>query len=280
MGDALRAQGLDLPEETVFGLGAGLGFSLWSGDTSLTPPQPSRFLVGRSGTFERDLCEILGATLHEEHFAGPGPALSRIDELLERGLLPLVPTDLAELPYTGARGHWYGHLIAVAPGAVWDNEFADPQPISRDQLGRALCAKSPVRREGCTVLHVTGVPAAVPAEAARRAILLDALHMTEGGGLNAIEELARELPELRTRTDWPRIERLCGQVIEVRGCGGGLFRRMYARFLREALPPLAPLCEAAAQAWTSLAHELTPARAEACARAERALWAEALELCE
>lgn len=280
MGDALRAKGLDLPEEVVFGLGAGLGFSVWNGDTSLTPPQPSRFFVGRSGTFERDLCDILGATYHQEHFATAAQALTRIDELLERGEIPLAPVDLAELPYTGARGHWYGHLVAVQRGALWDNEFEDPQPISRDQLGRALCNKSPVRGEGCTILHVTAVPRAVPHGAAQRAVLLNALHMTEGGGISAIEELARELAELRTRSDWPRIERLSGQVIEVRGCGGGLFRRMYARFLREALPPLAPLCEAAAQAWSAFAADLSPNRAQACARAESALWAEALELCE
>ncbi|HXN83685.1 MAG TPA: hypothetical protein VN883_14505, partial [Myxococcales bacterium] len=35
--------GQDLPEEAVFGLGAGLGFSLHSGDTALTPPQAGRF---------------------------------------------------------------------------------------------------------------------------------------------------------------------------------------------------------------------------------------------
>ncbi len=280
MGDALRAKRLDLPEELVFGLGAGLGFSVWSGDTRLSPPQPSRFFVGRSGTFERDLCDILGAAFHQEHFATPAQALARIDELLDRGEIPLAPVDLAELPYTGARGHWYGHLIVVQRGVVWDNEFEDPQPIAREQLGRALCNKSPVRGEGCTILHVEGVPRAVPKGAAPRAVVLNALHMTEGGGIAAIEEFARELPELRARADWPRIERLCGQVIEVRGCGGGLFRRMYARFLRDALPPLAPLCEAAAQAWTAFAADLSPARAEACAKAESALWAEALELCE
>ena len=48
MGDALRAQGLDLPEETVFGLGAGLGFSLWSGDTSLAPYFRAHLGVGRN----------------------------------------------------------------------------------------------------------------------------------------------------------------------------------------------------------------------------------------
>src|SRR3954471_15103952 len=144
MGDALREGGLDLPEELVFGLGAGLGFSLWSGDTALTPPQAGRFFVGRSATFERDLCEALGAALEQEHFATAEQALQRIEELGAQGRLPLAYADLAELPYLGARGHWYGHLIAVAGGRVWDNQFEEPQEIARHQLLRALCTPMPV----------------------------------------------------------------------------------------------------------------------------------------
>src|SRR5438128_12572893 len=68
MGDALRLKGLDLPETLVFGLGAGLGFALYDGDTTLVPPQASRFFVGRSATFERDLCDTLGARLDAAHF--------------------------------------------------------------------------------------------------------------------------------------------------------------------------------------------------------------------
>ena len=129
MGDALRRLGLDLPEETIFALGAGLGFSLHNGDVALSPPQASRFLVGRSASFESDLCRSTGATLHPEHFADANAAWERIEELLRRGELPLVYVDLFELPYMGAHGHWFGHLIAVAsPQAlVWDNEFAEPQ---------------------------------------------------------------------------------------------------------------------------------------------------------
>src|SRR5438105_6926790 len=110
MGDALRRLGLDLSEEILFGLGSGLGFSLHEGDTSLSPPQPSRFLVGRSASFESDLCESTGAALHEEYFADADAAWARILCLLEAGELPLVYTDLRELPYLDAHAHWFGHL--------------------------------------------------------------------------------------------------------------------------------------------------------------------------
>src|SRR5438132_8496247 len=185
MGDALRRLGLDLPEETIFGLGAGLGFSLHNGDVALSPPQASRFLVGRSASFESDLCRSTGATLHPEHFADANAAWERIDELLRRDELPLVYVDLFELPYMGAHGHWFGHLIAVAsPQAlVWDNEFAEPQRIEPAQLRRALCNPEPVRGEGCTVLRVTGPP---HPGGSGPAVLRNALQMPDGGRLAAI----------------------------------------------------------------------------------------------
>ena len=94
-------------------------------------------------------------------------------------------------------------------------------------------------------------------------------------GVARIREFAAQLPELQQRSDWARIARLSAQVIEVRGNGGGLFRRMYARFLRDARPDLLPWCEEAADRWTALAGELSPHNALACAEAEAALWARA-----
>ena len=53
---ALRFRGLDLSEAMIFGLGAGVGFSLCDGDTAQTPPQASRLVLGRSGMFEHGSC--------------------------------------------------------------------------------------------------------------------------------------------------------------------------------------------------------------------------------
>src|SRR5260370_18893157 len=118
MGDALRVQGLDLPEDQVFGLGAGLGFSLHDGDTSLTPAQAARFFVGRSASFERDLCEATSANLIETHFDRAADVPLRKHDLLF--------TNLRELPYLDAHGHWFGHLVMVGEVdpllLLWDNE--------------------------------------------------------------------------------------------------------------------------------------------------------------
>src|SRR5438067_194935 len=219
MGDALRTKGLDLPEETLFGLGAGLDFTLHDGDVQLTPPQASRFFVGRSASFERELCQAVGAELHEEQFADAEAAWRRIGDLIDAGELPLVYTDLFELPYLGAHGHWFGHLVAVrsAGAHLLDNEFDAPQAIEPAALKRALCTALPVRGQGVTILHLTGKPQEPSPHAS---IAAQARRMTEGGGIERIREFAAELPGLQQRPDWARIARLAAQVIEVRGSGG------------------------------------------------------------
>jgi hypothetical protein len=270
MGDALRAKGLDLPETLVFGFGAGLDFSLHDGDTTLTPPQASRFFVGRSPTFEADLCVAVQATLHVEHFEDADAAWAHVERLLAQGELPLVYTDLAGLPYTDSHAHWFGHLVAIPEaGAVWDNGDDDPQAIEPAQLRKALCNATPERGSGCTVLHVTGAPRA-PVDL-RDAVDLQRRKMRDA--LPRIRAFVSELPRWREKPDWHRIGRLAGQVIEVRGTGGGLFRRMYAQFLADAgLADLAMLCKEAADAWTELTRTPDEEHARACAEAEEALW--------
>ena len=108
------------------------------------PPQSSRFFVGRNATFERDLCDGLGADLRRL-FSTTAEAMQRIRTLE----LPLVYTDLFELPYLGAHGHWFGHLIVVErfrdgdEAIVWDNEREEPQRVAN--LEKALCTDTPVR---------------------------------------------------------------------------------------------------------------------------------------
>jgi hypothetical protein len=298
MGDALRLKGLDLPETLVFGLGAGLGFALHGGDTSLVPPQPGRFFVGRSATFERDLCQATGARFDERHFPSAGEAWPHIARLVSRSELPLVYTDLFHLPYLGARGHWFGHLVAIAAirggtASVADNEAAELMPCPVADLKQALCTDLPVRGEGCTVLHVSSAPSAVPPGAAREAVLRNARRMIEeaapGAGMRGLRALPEEIASWADRGDWQRCARLCAQAIEVRGSGGGLFRRVYAQFLEGAgFPELARLSRTAADEYSALAASLEAARpektprlgeaverAKRCAEAEEALWARA-----
>jgi hypothetical protein len=281
---ALAHRGLSLSEPTVFGLGAGLGFALHEGEP---PHQASRFFVGRSPSFEQDLCASLGAELVNELYDKPAAAWARCCELVAQGKPALVYTDLFELPYIGARNHWYGHLVAVIghegdEAIVSDNERDEPVRVPIAALQRALGGPAPVPVDGISVLSLGEVNPGAP-KRTREAVLLQAVRLTEEAaprtGVPGLRALAEELPSWKKEPDADRCFRLAAQVIEQRGTGGGLFRRMYARFLEEAsFGELARLCDRSADAFSALAQRLSPENVRACADAEEALWKRALDV--
>ena len=113
--------------------------------------------------------------------------------------------------------------------------------------------------------------------------------MGEYEGLPALRRFASEVGDWpQELEDWQWCARFCYQVIERRGTGGGNFRLMYSRFLREVGNEHAGLAAEAAAGWTSLAAALlaasesdeptpslwSPVRAEAARvlDAEERLW--------
>jgi hypothetical protein len=302
MTDVLRFYGCDLTEPLAFGLGAGCSFTLHDGSLRVQPPQPRRLFAGRSPTFEADLCAALGAKLTR---------LNRWSDAqlkLTRAHPALAWTDLFELKYLGAHGHWGGHLVVIAglkdqSVVLADNERDELQTVSLEQL---LAAARPGVEPDPGAPYFACVEGARPADkgqlaqAAVDAIAKQARDMLGGErtGMVALEAFARELPAWGSLPDWQRCVRMAAQVIEVRGSGGGLFRRLYARFLAEAVElgasyaaELLPPAEDAANAWTSLAVALDTAgkepkadlrvagfRAQEAAKREKALWSKAEEL--
>jgi len=283
---ALAHRGLFLSEPMAFGLGAGLGFALHEGEP---PQQASRFFVGRSPSFEEDLCASVGAELSVEQYDRPAAAWARCCELIGQGKPALVYTDLFELPYMGARNHWYGHLVAVIghhgdEAEIADNERPEPVRVPIAALQRAMGGPAPVPLPGISVLSLGEVDPSAP-KRAREAVLLQAVRLTDEAaprtGVPGLRALAEELPDWEEQSDADRCFRLAAQVIEQRGTGGGLFRRMYTQFLEEAgLPELSALCARSADAFSALSQRLLPERARACAEAEEALWKRALDLFE
>src|SRR5438445_13618552 len=283
---ALAHSGVALSEAMVFGLGAGLGFALHEGEP---PQQASRFFVGRSPSFEQDLCDSLGAELVNESYDKPAAAWARCCEIIAQSKPALVYTDLFELPYMGARNHWYGHLVAVIghegdDAIVSDNERPGPTRVPIAALLRALGGPAPVPVDGISVLSLGEIDPTAP-KRTREAVLLQAVRLTEEAaprtGVPALRALAEELPSWKELPDADRCFRLAAQIIEDRGTGGGLFRRLYARFLEEAgFAELSRSCTRSADAFSALAQRLAPENARACAQAEEALWARAIDLVE
>jgi hypothetical protein len=277
LSDALRARGLDLSEPMVFGLGAGLGF-YYVASPALSP---SHLFVGRQAHLERAACEVLGAVAVERTAGGAAGAWAGVRAAVERGLAPILSTDLAELPYWNTRTRFGGHRIVVAGfdeargvALVADTERPGLEEVPLEALDRARASTPPpFGAPGRPWLEVDAPARPRPlADAVRDALRRQArealLDADGGAGVSALERFAAELTawprEARDEADRAWCFRFAYQVVERRGTGGSLFRRLYARFLAEAegaVPGLAALglraeMEAIADGWTRLAEAL------------------------
>ncbi len=274
LADSLRVRGVDLPEAMIFGLGAGLGF-YYLASPSLSP---SRLFQGRSAVLERTACEVLGAPARPRTADGATQAWEEVRAAVDRGLAPILETDLAELPYWRSATRFGGHRIVLAGydlsrgvAVVADGDRIGLEEVSLDALDRARASIAPpFGAAGRPWLEVDAPAAARPLPDAirdalrrqTREILLDVDGVV---GLSALERFAQELPEWPARAadeaDRAWCFRYGYQVIERRGTGGGLFRALYARFLEEAQAAvpglaslgLAPRMRALAASWSRLA---------------------------
>ncbi len=292
MADALRPAGLDLTEELALGLGAGLSFHYFRSPGL----SPTRFFLGRSVSFEHDLCALVGVHFDERSVSGFAAAWRQIRDWLDADRPVLALTDVRWLPHYASNTHFNGHRIVIAGydgghALLADSHFPGLVEVPLADLERAMTSDvAPVMTSDCIfgVLDPLERPPLVPG-LAREAIRANAAEMlvtSETTGVSGIEALGASLPAWAEAPDAAWCARFAYQVIEKRGCGGGLFRRMYARFLDQAgLPALSRLASDAADCWSRLAAELkgeseaahprfekASALTRQVALAERALW--------
>jgi len=277
LADALRVRGFRLSEPMAFGLGAGLGFYY------LVSPalSPTHLVCGRTLRLEETACDVLGAPVAVRSEEDPGRAWTEVRAALDRGLAPILSTDLAELPYWNTRTRFGGHRVVLAGhdperglALVADGDRPGLEEVPLDALDRARASVAPpFGSPGRPWLEVDAPPRPRPlGEAIRDALRRQAreflLDQDGAAGVSALERFAAELPEWPSRASGEADRAWCfryaWQTIERRGTGGGNFRALYARFLEEAeahVPGLAraglaPRMRALAAAWTRLAEAL------------------------
>jgi hypothetical protein len=274
LADALRAGGVEVSEPMAFGLGAGLGFYY----LAVPGLSPSHQIIGRAARLEVAACEALGVPCAVRTGADAQGAWADVRAALHRGVAPVLSTDLSELPYWASRTRFGGHRVVLAGydegrgvALLGDTDHPGLQEVPLDALDRARASIAPpFGIEGRPWLEIAPRGPARPLpEAIRDALARQAreflLDVDGVAGVSALERFAAELPEWHARANDEADRRWCFrfayQVIDLRGTGGGLFRRLYARFLREAagaLPELAGLglsarMEALAVDWSRLA---------------------------
>jgi hypothetical protein len=288
----LGFHGVELSEETAFGLGAGACFYY----VALEGRSPSRFTNGRVGGLEQQFVELTGVPLELFTDDDPRRSWEAAKAVVDSGRPALLLTDLYHLDHYGSSARFPGHAVVLAGyddevAYLSDTGFEELQTTGLEGLARA-------RHQGDAIFPLDGhmfqlpPPAAPgdPREATAAAIARNVTQMTEPElgeyqGLPALRRFAAEVGEWPSAAeDWGWCARFGYQVIERRGTGGGNFRLMYSRFLEEAGYSEAALAAEAAARWTELAGALLaaseaeqpepPLWGEVAAQAERVLEAE------
>lgn len=257
-------------ESLCFGLAAGLNFTYLR-----EPGSPLFLLMGRGSDMEEHFADAVGA--HLETFRSDDGALAHEHLLqhLEAGRLVVLEVDMFHLPYMVSslelmKGvHFGGHKLFVTghdprAGTVTVHDYAWKEPIVLPlaQLwaarGSRDCPEPP--RHGAFVFHFPeqATPLDEAILRALRTLVQQMRHpFMQWNGLPAIDRFCRQVAR------WARVMapnelelnlRLAAFMFERAGTGGGNFRNLYHRFLRQAAELLdAPELAAAAEGYRRLA---------------------------
>jgi hypothetical protein len=279
--------GLELSEEAVFGLGAGVDFLYFESARF----EPSVFTFGRSVTLEQDLATTLGVDYREQIEPDGDAAWQEVRREVSEGRPTMLSGDAFYLDYRDFKVHFPAHRFVLVgfdddEQVAWIADRLDPEPQRCSYRALRLSRNPP---EFISTYNLWGkffgvVPRHSLDEAYRNALTLNSRRMLEGDpvtteglraaagdpsaevatGLEGLAAFLREIPEWRHRDDRPLLARYASDCIEKFGTGGGNFRVMYAEFLsqaRTAVPDLVPagapeIAQLAATNWTELAAHL------------------------
>jgi len=263
----LAFHGREYSEAMAFGLGAGACFYY----VVLDGQSPSRFTNGRTARLEEQFVELTGAPLALETDDDPERAWELARDAVDSGRPALLLTDLYYLDHYGRSAHFPGHAVVLAGydgelAYLSDTGFEELQTTRLESLKEARHGDFPIFPLNGNLFHVpegTEVPdlrAAIPRAVERAESTMIEPPLGDFEGLPALRRFAAEVGDWpEAAEDWQWCARVCYQVIERRGTGGGNFRLMYSRFLDEAGYEEASLAAEAAADWTALAATLQEA---------------------
>lgn len=228
-----------LSEAMVFGLASGLGFSFFS-----TPElEPPVYLLGRTAHLEHDICGRLGIGLDLKKTLDPHQGWASLRSELVAGRPTMIWADIMHLDYLNVRLHNTMHDVVVVgfdeeEGVAYlaDNDREDIQKCS---LGSLRTARNSTAFPGPNMNTIWAMtpPARLPeVEETIRGAVVAAIDNMHGSGLGGVASVVESYPT------WPetfgdRFEQCMRSLwifIEKAGTGGGIFRKLHAKFLYES----------------------------------------------
>jgi hypothetical protein len=239
----------DISEDMLLGIGAGVGFSYWHFKGQ--PP----FMGGRGG-FKPPMEEVTGrrtgVAIQSYTTTSARQARKTLLETLEAGQPVMIQCDMGFLPYFdfgGQEYHFGGHAVVICgydpetDTALIADRDRDLHPVSMEDLEKARGSTYkpfPPKHQWYTFdFSQKRHPSA---EEVRQAIAGQAGPMLEppirNVGVKGIRKAAHMVPKWPNRLDADELRlALFNAYIFISpegGTGGGSFRYMFSRFLREA----------------------------------------------
>jgi hypothetical protein len=280
--DVLEHHGFNFTEDMIFGLGSGLQLAYHHGD-QLVPDRhwraPLTIVTGRSIAPYQEAASVLGVQLYARRNLPADRAWRDLRDHLQRGMPVVCEIDREEmLPLVGqsnpltVRFGWRfgGHKTIVIgydeeanTATIVENMLPDPVVVPLDMLGRMRDTPAALYPPENDYYVISPPRRLLPLKAAIRIAIaknVQAMRHPEyrGTGLSAVDWLADELG------GWPELlapERLAASILMAwvqseHLSGGGMYRNLYARFLRQADDALGePRLVRAARMYRSLARQ-------------------------
>jgi hypothetical protein len=240
-------------EEMLLGLGAGVGFIYWH-QKGILPFVGGRANTGRPGEegMEQATCRRLGVGLELIHTGSTHKAEKSLLEFLGAGQPVMMQVDMGYLPYFdfgGEEFHFGGHLVVAAgydPAAqevLISDRDPELHPVPWEALEKARGStyrpfppKNRLYRYDFSRFHPPE-----PGEV-RQSIREAAAPMLEppitNVGVKGIRKTAKRVLKWPADMDHETLRWACfnGYIFidATGGTGGGIFRYMYGRYLKEA----------------------------------------------
>ncbi len=245
----LRHRGVEVSEEMLLGLGAGVGFFYWH--TKGAPPM----LLGRGNTHRGDVVGLevdaprrLGIGVERVSTSSAKFARASLDEELAAGRSVMVQVDMGFLPYLDfpEEYHFGGHVVVV--GGVDRGRFvvadrdAELHRVTQHALAMARGSRHKPFPAKNTWYRFDTSAARPPTPADMREAIHDNADAMLNGpitnlGVRGIRKAARLVARWPTMLDDQALRWACINnfifIDATGGTGGGMFRMMYGRFLHE-----------------------------------------------
>jgi hypothetical protein len=248
--DVLEFYGLKISEYMAFGLDCTFGFEY------LRKKFPYRpfYINGKICTFPNTLPKFLGINVEKKTADDADKAWNYVKELINRNIPVPIFVDMYYLDYMKIPkepwNHFGNHVIVLVgydekkgEAYIADSSFEGMQAISLQSLAQARNSKfEPFPPENAWFeinVPKTTKPLSKAAEMAIKETAKNMIHPSrENCGICGIRLLAEDIvnwPEITSSTEELKLALILQYIdLEIAGTGGGNFRKMYSRFIKES----------------------------------------------